>query len=330
MSNPARAVHIREPGDPSVLSLIDVKVRDPGPDEVLVAVAAAGLNRADLVQRRGAYPAPPGYPADIPGLEYAGTVLRVGEGVTSVAVGERVMGITGGGAMCTRLVAHERELLPVPENLSLTEAAAVPEAFLTAWDALFARGLLTTGDTVLVHAVASGVGLAALQLAKACGATVIGTSRTASKLERCAAFGLDHGVETSDGRFEEQVLELTGKRGVDVVIDLVGGSYLEQNLRSVVTQGRVVVVGLMGGRQATLPLGLLLSRRATVVGTVMRSRPLEEKAALARSFADKAVPLFASGRLSPVVDEVLPMASVREAHERMEKSETFGKLVLAW
>lgn len=330
MSNAARAVHIREPGDVSVLSIINVRVRDPGPGEVLVTVAAAGLNRADLVQRRGAYPAPEGYPQDIPGLEYAGTVLRVGEGVTSFAVGDRVMGITGGGAMCTLLVAHERELLPVPTNLTLTEAAAVPEAFLTAWDALFQQASVTLGETVLVHAVASGVGLAALQLAKASGATVIGTSRTAHKLERCASFGLNHGVVTADGRFEDEVLELTGQRGVDAVIDLVGGSYLEQNLKSLALRGRVVVVGLMGGRQASMPLGLLLSRRATVVGTVMRSRPLEEKAALARSFAAKALPLFESGALTPVVDDVLPMDSVREAHERMERSETFGKLVLAW
>lgn len=330
MSVTARAVRIREPGDVSVLVLDDVQVREPGPGEVLVEVAAAGLNRADLVQRRGAYPAPVGYPADIPGLEFAGTVLRPGSDTSAFKPGDRVMGITGGGGMCTHLVAHERELLRVPSNLSLTEAAAVPEAFLTAWDAMFSQAGLSPGETLLVHAVASGVGLAALQLAHAAGAVVVGTSRTRSKLERCASFGLEHPVVPDDGRFAEQVSRATDERGVDVVLDLVGGAYLEQNLRALAVKGRIVVVGLMGGREAPLPLGLLLARRATVIGTVLRSRPLEEKAALTQAFARRALPLFASGKLRPVVDDVLPMTSVREAHERMERGDTFGKLVLAW
>lgn len=330
MSVQARAVRILRPGDASVLVVDDVKVRRPGPGEVLVEVVAAGLNRADIIQRRGGYPAPAGFAPDIPGLEFAGLVSRVGAGVTRFSPGDRVMGITGGGAMCTHVVAHARELMPVPSHLDLVEAAAVPEAFLTAWDAMFSQACLGVGETVLIHAVGSGVGLAALQLATATGASTIGTSRTPDKLDRCAAFGLAHPVRPVDGQFDDQVNAATGGSGVDVVIDLVGGAYLEQNLKSLANKGRVVVVGLLGGREASVPLGLLLARRATVIGTVLRSRPLEEKIALTQAFATRGLPLFEARKVRPVVDEVLPMTSVRESHERMERGETFGKLVLAW
>lgn len=330
MSVSARAVRIVKPGDASVLVIDDVKVREPGPGEVLVEVVAAGLNRADIIQRRGGYPAPAGFAPDIPGLEFAGVVARLGAAVTGFSRGDKVMGITGGGAMCTHVVVHARELLRVPAHLDLVDAAAVPEAFLTAWDAMFAQAALGVGETVLIHAVGSGVGLAALQLAVASGARAIGTSRSRQKLDRCTAFGLHQAIEPVDGRFEEQVKGATGGRGVDVVIDLVGGEYLRQNLESLALKGRLVVVGLLGGREATLPLGLLLTRRATVIGTVLRSRPLEEKVALTQAFANRGLPLFDARKVRPVVDEVLPMTSVREAHERMERSETFGKLVLAW
>lgn len=330
MSVQARAVRIRKHGDASVLVLDDVKVRDPGPGEVLVAVVAAGLNRADIIQRRGAYPAPAGVSPDVPGLEYAGCVLRLGPGVTGFSPGDRVMGITGGGAMCTHVVAHARELIPVPSHLDLVEAAAIPEAFLTAWDAMLSQASLSLGETVLIHAVGSGVGLAALQLADAQGARCIGTSRTLSKLDRCAKFGLKHPVEPIEGRFSDQVNQITDGRGVDVVVDLVGGAYLEQNLESIAVKGRIVVVGLLGGRATSMPLGRLLARRATVIGTVLRSRPLEEKIALTQAFVKQGLPLFDARKLAPVVDEVMPMTAIRDAHERMERGETFGKLVLAW
>lgn len=323
-----RAVRIREHGDPSVLVLDEIDVRDPGPGEVAVDVRASALNRADLVQRRGHYPAPPGVPADVPGLEYAGRVASVGEGVTSVAPGDPVMGITAGGAMAGRVVVHEREVIPAPPGLPLEQAAAIPEAFITAFDA-FQQAGLRLGEAVLIHAVGSGVGTAALQLATAAGARVVGTSRTRSKLERCAALGLTEGILVRDGRFAEEVRSRVGD-GAAVILDGVGAAYLAENLRAMAPRGRLVIIGTMGGRDGELPLSLLLSRRASVIGSLLRPRPLEEKAVLARSFAREILPLFASGRLAPVVEEVLPFDRVREAHERLERNETFGKLVLAW
>jgi putative PIG3 family NAD(P)H quinone oxidoreductase len=326
----ARAVRIRGSGGPEVLALDPIEVRTPGPGEILVAVAAAGLNRADVLQRRGRYPAPPGAVADVPGLEYAGTVAAAGPGADRFAVGDRVMGIVAGGGMATHLVVPEREAIAVPGGLPLEQAAAVPEAFLTAWDALFARGRLALGETVLIHAAASGVGTAALQLARAAGARVAGSSRSRARLDRCAALGLALPIEVEGGRFAAAVERATGGRGVDLILDLVGAAYLEDDLRSLALCGRVVVVGLLGGATATLPLGQLLARRATLIGTVLRSRPPEERAALAQGFAAAVVPLLAAGAVRPVVDAVLPMAEVAEAHRRMEAGQVFGKLVLAW
>lgn len=326
----ARAVKIREPGDASVLDVVPHEVRDPGPGELLVAVAAVGLNRADLLQRRGLYPAPAGAPPDVPGLEYAGRVAAVGAGVVAFAPGDRVMGIVGGGAMATHLVVHEREALAIPAHLSDTDAAAIPEVFLTVFDALFLQAKLSVGETVLLHAVASGVGTAALQLALVAGARVIGTSRTSEKLERCAALGLAHGIVCPEPRFAVEVLALTQGRGADVVLDTIGAPYFEENLRALAPRGRVVLLGTMGGGHATAPLGLWLAKRATIIGTVLRSRPLEEKAALAQAFTREILPLFVAGRLKPVVDAVLPMSDVREAHRRMERNETVGKIVLRW
>lgn len=326
----ARAVRIRESGGPEVLELGAIDVREPGPGELLVEVAAAGLNRADTLQRRGFYPAPPGAPPDVPGLEYAGTVSAVGEGVSSFAPGDRVMGIVAGGGMATHLVTHEREALPVPEGMSITDAAAVPEVFLTAYDALFLQGGLGMGQTALLHSVGSGVGTAALQLVRVAGARAIGTSRTPEKIERCRELGLDDGIVVEEARFAAAVKERTAGRGADVVLDTVGGAYLGENVAAVARGGRIVVIGLMGGVAGEMPLGTLLAKRALVRGTVLRSRPLEEKAALSQAFARDVIPLLAAGRLRPVVDAVLPMKDVAEAHRRMEANETFGKLVLAW
>lgn len=326
----ARAVRIREPGDVDVLDLGEVQVRDPGPGEIRVLVAAAGLNRADLLQRQGYYPAPAGAPADIPGLEYAGTVEAAGPGVTGVALGDRVMGIAGGGAMATHLVVHHREAIPVPEDMALTDAAAIPEVFLTAYDALTVQTRLVIGEVVLVHAAGSGVGTAAFQIARVLGARPVGTSRHRAKLARCAQIGWDEGILVEDGQFAEAARQATRGRGVEVILDTVGGRYLAEDLDAVAPGGRIVVVGLLGGAKADVSLGRLLSGRVRVIGTVLRSRPLEEKISLARSFAAHLVPLFAEGRLRPVVDTILPMADVREAHRRMASNETFGKIVLAW
>ena len=326
----ARAVRIRAPGDESVLDLGELEVRDPGFGEVRVAVAAAGLNRADLLQRQGFYPAPPGSPPDVPGLEYAGTVEAVGEGPSELTVGNRVMGLASGGAMATHLVVPARETLPVPAGLDLPTAAAIPEVFLTAYDALCLQGGLAPGEVALIHAVGSGVGTAAVQLALAVGARPLGTSRTADKLERVEPLGCTDGILVADGRFAEQVKDLTGGRGADVLLDPVGAAYLGENVAALAPQGRMVVIGLLGGRTGELPLGLVLSRRLKLMGSVLRSRAPEEKATLAQTARRRLLPLFEAGRLKPVVDTVRPMAEIREAHAQMASNRTFGKIVLTW
>lgn len=330
----ARAVVIERPGDADVLSIAPRAVRAPGPGEILVRVEAAGLNRADLLQRRGLYPAPPGAPPDVPGLEYAGHVEALGEGVLEWKRGDRVMGIVAGGGMSTHVVVHEREAIPVPASLSIEEAAAIPEVFLTAWDALFTQAGLRAGQLVLLHAAGSGIGTAAIQIARSVSAIVAGTSRTASKLERCAELGLAHSIvvassSSSDPAFAGE-LEAKAGRLADVILDTVGAAYLAENVRALAPRGTVVVIGLLGGVSGALPLGALLAKRARVVGSVLRSRPLEEKAALARAFAREALPLFERGVLRPVVGEVMPMEAIRDAHRAMESDGTFGKIVLRW
>ena len=328
MSYEARAVVIREAGGPEVLELGSVRVPAPGWGQVGVEVVAAGLNRADVLQRRGLYPAPAGVAADVPGLEYAGHVCELGPGVRSVEVGDRVMGIVAGGGQATRVCVDARELIPVPASLSLERAAAIPEAFLTAYDALFLQAGLMVGDRVLVHAIGSGVGTAALQLAVHAGARVLGTSRTPDKLARCAELAAFEAIHVQGGQFAREVQRLVG--GADVILDLVGGAYLEENLRAMADRARMIVIGLLGGATASLPLARLLRRRAQITGSVLRSRPPEERADLARAFVEKVVPLFSSGALTPVVQAVVPMSRVADAHRQMERDETFGKLVLSW
>ncbi len=326
----ARAVTFRGAGGVEVISIEPLELRAPGPGEILVEVAAAGLNRADLLQRRGFYPAPAGAPANIPGLELSGIVSAVGAGVTEVAAGDRVMAITGGGAMATHVVLHEREVVAVPHGLELTHAAAIPEVFFTAYDALFARGRLALGETLIVHAVGSGVGTAAMQLARLAGARVIGTSRTRSKLDRCVELGLEHPLLVTEQSFARAVGELTRGALADVILDTIGAAYLEENLRALATSGRLVMVGLLGGASGTAPLAMMLAKRAEVIGTVLRSRPLEQKIALAQEFSHLVLPRFESGALTPIVDDVMPMEEIARAHERMAANETFGKLVMAW
>lgn len=321
-----RAVRIPGFGGPEVLELVEFAPRPPGFGEILVRVEAAGLNRADLLQRRGLYPAPPDAPADIPGLEYAGVVEEAGEG-SGWKVGDRVMGIVGGGAMATHLTVSGREAIPIPAGMPATDAAAIPEVFLTAYDALFLQGGLCLGERLLVHAVGSGVGTAALQLAREAGATCLGTSRTEEKLVRCQGMGMHAGI-LSDGRFADEVRRHTGGRGADLILDLVGAAYLEENLAAVAPRGRIVCVGLLGGAKGNFPLGTLLHKRATLIGTVLRSRPSEEKAVLAQRFTQEILPLFEEGRLQPVVEAAFPFAQVAEAHRLLETNRTFGKVVL--
>lgn len=325
----SQIVQIQGAGGVEVLKISERVVASPGPGQLLIEVAAAGLNRADILQRRGFYPAPDGAPADVPGLEYAGKVVAVGDGVGGFGIGDRVMGIVGGGAMARHLIVHEREAIPIPASLSFEEAAAVPEVFMTAWDALFLQASAPPGAATLIHAVGSGVGTAALQLCVATGIRAVGTSRSAWKLDRCRELGLTHGVETGSGSFAEGVREVF-PAGADVILDTVGAVYAAENLRALATKGRWVMIGLLGGARAELNLGALLALRAQLIGTVLRTRPLEEKALLARRFAAEVVPLFEEGRLAPVIDTILPMEDIAEAHHRLESNETFGKIVLSW
>jgi putative PIG3 family NAD(P)H quinone oxidoreductase len=299
-------------------------------DRVLVRVRAAALNRADVLQRRGLYPAPVGVVQDIPGLEFAGEVAEVGSEARSLKAGQRVFGITAGGAQAEYVLVPESHLVEIPSELDWAEAAAVPEAFITAHDALFTQAGLALGERVLVHAVGSGVGLAAIQLARACGATTYGTSRTTEKLERARGFGLDEAVAVGDDptTFAEAVREWTKGAGVEVILDLVGGSYLAANLDALGMKGRLMLVGTTGGQSAALPFGVVMGKRLRILGTVLRGRSLEEKARATRRFAAHVVPLLARGIVRPVIDKVYRMDEVREAHERMESNASFGKIVL--
>jgi NADPH:quinone reductase len=287
-----------------------------------VRIAGAGVNRADLLQRAGRYPPPPGWPEDVPGLEQAGTVVAVGPWVRSLAEGDRVFGILGGGGHATHVLTREWLCAPVPEGLDLVEAGGVPEVFFTAHDALWVQARLRPGERVLIHGVGGGVGVAAVQLARALGASTVGTSRTESKLERAGALGLDEGLLAGDGMAERIGM-------VDVVLDLVGGNYLATDLAVCDTRGRIVIVGLLGGSTAKLDLGLLMRRRMTLIGTVLRRRPEHEKAAATVRFTREVVPLLAAGRLRPVTERVFPLAQANQAYDYLASNESFGKVILA-
>jgi NADPH2:quinone reductase len=325
-----RAVVITRAGGPEVLELQERPTPEPGLGQIRVRVRASALNRADLMQRLGNYPAPPGAPADIPGIEYAGEVESVGPSSALWPVGTRVMGIIGGGAHAEYLCIHEREVLPAPRDLSFEEAAAIPEVFLTAYDALFRQLDVRLGERVLVHAIGSGVGTAALQLAWLAGVTVYGTSRSPSKLERAKALGLVHAIDTSAGDWASRVEELAGANSMHALMDLVGGDYLRDNLRVLAPRGRLVVVGLTAGNRTEIDLGVVLRKRIRIIGTALRSRSFEEKAALAREFSQRVVPLFDSRQLRPVIERVYPFAEIGAAHAEMAGNGTFGKLVLIW
>ena len=327
------AVKIRGSGGPEVLEIGEHELPELGPEQIRVRVVAAGLNRADLLQRKGRYPAPPGVPQDVPGLEYAGVVEACGAQVHDHPIGEAVMGITAGGAMAEAVVVHAREAIPVPKGLGPVQAAAIPEVFLTAWDALFRQADLRAGSLLLVHAAASGIGTAAIQLARLTGASVVGTSRDAGKLAALEKLGLklDESllIDRETPRFADALKEKVG-RGADVILDGVGGGYLGENIAALQSRGRLVVIGLLSGASGELPLGMLLQKRASIVGTVLRSRPLEEKIALARDFDHHTRAAFESQRLRPIIADVMPMKDIAEAHRRLEANDVVGKLVMSW
>lgn len=325
-----RAVVHSGHGGPETLAIREVDDPAVPSGHIRVRVRATALNRADILQRRGGYPAPAGAPADIAGLEYAGEVDAVGPGATLWKPGARVMGIVAGGGHAEHVCVHEREALPVPDDMPWEDASAIPEAFLTAYDALFRQMRLGIGDRLLIHAAASGVGTAAIQLAALAGATVIGTSRSGGKLERAAALGLHLAIDSSAGGWAERVEEATGGKGVTAVLDLVGGSYFAESLRVMAPRATLVLVGLTAGSRAEVSLDVVLRKRLTIVGTVLRSRPLEEKIALARDFSTAVLPALAERRVRPVVGRVFSFREIREAHAFMESDESFGKLVLRW
>jgi putative PIG3 family NAD(P)H quinone oxidoreductase len=324
-----RAVVITAAGGPEVLQLREVPRPDPGERQILVAVAATAINRADLLQRRGGYPAPAGWPSSIPGLEYAGTVEAVGAGVTRFGPGDRVMGIVGGGSYAEYVAVDEREAIPVPASLDFEQAAAVPEAFITAHDAIIVQAGLAAGESLLIHAVGSGVGTAAIQLAKATGARTYGTSRSQWKLDRAREFGLDVAINTATHDFAAVIEGDTAADGANVILDLVGGDYLAGNIRCVARHGRIIIVGLVAGATATLDMRALMAKRALIRGTVLRSRTPAEKAEVIHAFAEYALPKFETGALRPVVDRVLKLADAAEAHRLIEASDIYGKVVLA-
>ena len=321
-----RAVVITQPGGPEVLEIQDVETPEPIGDQVRVRVYAAGLNRADLAQRMGMYPAPPDSPADIPGMEFAGEIDAVGPLVRSYKKGQHVMGIVGGGAQAEYLLVHEGLLVPIPENLDFVHAAAIPEVFMTAHDALFTQAGLQMGERVLIHAAGSGVGTAAIQLAHAVGATTFGTSRTPDKLERAKPLGLDYGL--SDKNFADEIKRHTDGKGVHVVLDFIGAAYMEQNLDALTTWGRMVYLATLGGTQANINLGLLMAKRIQIRGCTLRSRTLEEKLGVTRRFSTQVIPLFASGKVKPIVEQVYPMHEIGEAHKAMAANTNFGKLIV--
>ncbi len=325
-----RAVYIEEFGSVDGLEIRELP--DPAPPsagQVLVRVHAAGLNRADLLQVRGAYPPPSGYSPNIPGLEFAGEIAAIGEGVNRWQIADRVFGITAGEAQAEFLLSDERLIAKIPDQLSFVEAAAVPEAFITAHDAIFTLGSLKENESLLIHAVGSGVGLAGLQLAKARGAFAIGTSRTKDKLDRCLAFGLDKPILTNKTiNFASTVKNITHGEGVNVILELVGAAYFQQDLESLSQSGRLILVGLTSGSKAEFDLGLALRKRSRIIGTVLRPRSIEEKGEAVTKFASEVVPLLRSGNIRPNLDRVFPFTEAIAAYKFLGSNESFGKVVL--
>ena len=322
-----RAVVLTAFGGPEVLRITEVPDPTPGPDEVLVDVAATALNRADILQRKGFYPNPFPTEHDIPGMEFSGTVAAVGSRVTAWRVGDEVMGIVAGGAYAERLVIHERQAMRIPRTVALVDAAAIPEVFITAWDGLVVQGGLTSGRWALVHAIASGVGTAAIQICHSVGARVMGTCST-SKIEQVRALGADVVVDYTKEDFVEQAQRMTDGRGVDVILDPVGGDYLDRNVASLALKGRVIQIGLMAG-VGSFNLGALLPKRASLIGSVLRARPLEEKVAISQRFAAEMLPLFDSGDMKPIVDRRYSLAEIAEAHAYLESNANVGKVVVS-
>jgi putative PIG3 family NAD(P)H quinone oxidoreductase len=328
MAATMRAVLMTGFGGPEVLELGEAPRPEPGPGQVLIRIAATSVNRADLQQRSGNYAPPPGE-SEILGLECAGVIEALGPEVTGWRVGERVMTLLGGGGYAEYAAAPASTLMPVPENLDLVRAAALSEVWITAFLNVFREAGLRPGETLLVHGGASGVGTAAIQLAKALGPSpVLVTVGSPEKAKACLALGADHAIPYKSEDFSKRVLELTSGRGADVILDHIGGAYLEPNLACLALYGRLVIIGLLGGARAELNIGRLMVKRQRIVGSVLRARPVAEKAAITAAFREQVLPGFARGELKPVIHAVLPLAEVRQAQELMAANANIGKIVL--
>ena len=320
-------IEISQPGEPEVLKPAERPDPVPGPGEVLIRVAAAGVNRPDVLQRRGAYPPPPGA-SDIPGLEVAGTVAAVGAGVEGWRTGDAVCALVSGGGYATMCVAPAPQCLRVPATLDLVAAAAIPETFFTVWTNVFDRGRLQAGETALFHGGTSGIGTTAIQLATARGATVFATAGSDEKVRACEALGARHAINYRTQDFVGVIREMTGRAGVDLILDIMGGSYLDRNLAALAVEGRLVQIGLMGGESASLDLRRVLGRRLTITGSTLRPRSVAEKGQIAAALAREVWPLLEAGTIKPIVFKTFPLAEAAAAHRLMESSEHVGKIVL--
>jgi NADPH2:quinone reductase len=322
-----QAIEIREPGDPEVLQPCTRPTPTPAADEVLIKVAAAGVNRPDCLQRRGLYPPPKGA-SDLPGLEVAGVIAAVGNEVKSFAVGERICALLAGGGYAEYCAVPAVQCLPVPQGISLSEAAAIPETFFTVWTNVFELGRLQAGERLLVHGGASGIGTTAIQLARALGAEVYATAGSDTKVQLCEQLGAVRTVNYHNEEFLEVIKPMTKGKGIDVIFDIVGGSYLEQNIKLLATGGRLVVIGILGGAKGTLNLGLVLSKKITVTGSTLRARTPEAKGEIAQALHKHVWPLLENGAVKPIIQNSLPLKDAARAHELIEANDTAGKLVL--
>jgi NADPH:quinone reductase len=321
------AIAIRAPGGPEALAPEQRAVPTPGPSEVLIKVAAAGVNRPDVMQRKGLYPPPPGAP-DIPGLELAGFVVACGTGVTRWNEGDSVTALVAGGGYAEYCAAHETHALPVPAGLSMAEAAAIPETFFTVWSNVFERGRLKSGESILIHGGTSGIGTTAIQLAKAFGARVVATAGSAEKCQACERLGADRAVNYKTEDFVAETKRATDGKGADVVLDIVGGDYIERNYEAAAVDGRVLQIAFQGSSKSTVDFRRLMLKRLTHTGSTLRSRPVHEKAAIARAVEEKVWPLIAAGRVKPVLYRTFTLAEAARAHALMESSLHIGKIVL--
>lgn len=322
-----RAIHIETPGAPEVLELKSIDTPHPGEGQVLIRVAAAGVNRPDVVQRLGLYPPPPGAP-DTLGLEIAGTVVALGDKVTTAAIGDKVTALVGGGGYAEYCVADAPLLLPIPEGFSFIEAAALPETFFTVWTNVFDRGALKSGESILIHGGSSGIGTTAIQIAKQRGATVYATAGSKDKCQSCEELGAKRAINYRQEDFVEVLAQETGGKGVDVILDMVGGDYIERNIAALALNGRLVNIAFLGGSKAEVNFLPMMLKRLTLTGSTLRPRSVAEKAQIAESLKREVWPLLDKGTIKPVIDSTFPLAEARAAHELMEASTHIGKIIL--